>query len=163
MTRFTIYAEQGVVVESINRSGWLSITEAADYLKLSQSFIRKQVRHQGIPFARPGGKVLRFRRSDLDHWLESSNSGPASEIDTKEQLNELDYAQKLLRELGWPVLKGNLLLIAEVLAAEAKKHEGSKAGAFDYLRDRVLADQADGLPITGSYLRQLTAEHPESR
>jgi excisionase family DNA binding protein len=65
-------------VESINRSGWLSISEAADYLKLSQSFIRKQVRHQRIPFARPGGKVLRFRRLDLDRWLESNGCGGES-------------------------------------------------------------------------------------
>jgi excisionase family DNA binding protein len=62
-------------VELINNDGWLSINEAACYLKMSTSFIRKQVRHQHIPFARPGGKVLRFRRSDLDRWLESNGSG----------------------------------------------------------------------------------------
>ena len=54
---------------------WFSISEAAQHLKMSVSFIRKQVRLRSIPFSRPGGKVLRFRRSDLDRWLEANGSG----------------------------------------------------------------------------------------
>ena len=64
-----------VFVESSNCGGWLSINEAAQYLNLSVSFIRKQVRHRRIPFARPGGKLLRFRRDALDAWLESNGAG----------------------------------------------------------------------------------------
>jgi excisionase family DNA binding protein len=63
-----------VLVESSNIEGWLSINEVARYLNLSVSFIRKQVRYQRIPFVRPGGKVLRFRRDLLDAWLESNGS-----------------------------------------------------------------------------------------
>lgn len=62
-------------MESINHDSWLSINGAASYLNLSPSFLRKQVRNQRIPFARPGGKVLRFRRSDLDPGF--SRTAPA--------------------------------------------------------------------------------------
>lgn len=70
-------------MESINRDIWLSIGEAAAYLKVSVSFLRKQVRQQRIPFARAGGKVLRFRRELLDAWLASNGSGELSHPQTE--------------------------------------------------------------------------------
>lgn len=148
-------------MEPINRSGWLSISEAADYLNLSQSFIRKQVRHQGIPFARPGGKVLRFRRSDLDHWLDSTNTS-AAENDTQEQPNQLDYSRRLLQVLGWPALNSNLVLVRAAILALAKKHGGSQSRAFHHLRDCVLASQAEAVPINSGYLRALAGQDTEA-
>jgi excisionase family DNA binding protein len=62
-------------VQSSNYNRWLSIREAAGYLNMSVPFIRKQVRHRLIPFARVGSKALRFRREDLDRWLESNSCG----------------------------------------------------------------------------------------
>ena len=56
-------------------SGWWDIGRAARYLSVSVPFLRKAVRFKTIPFARAGAKALRFRRSDLDRWLESSGSG----------------------------------------------------------------------------------------
>ncbi len=55
-----------------NCDRWLSIREAASYLNMSVSFIRKQVRFQHIPFARVGCKALRFRKEELDRWLASN-------------------------------------------------------------------------------------------
>jgi excisionase family DNA binding protein len=57
-----------------NRAEWLTISDAARHLKVSIAFLRKAVRLQKIPFARAGSKVLRFRRSDLDRWLEANGS-----------------------------------------------------------------------------------------
>jgi excisionase family DNA binding protein len=62
-------------VQSSDCNRWLSIREAAGYLNMSVPFIRKQVRHRLIPFARVGSKALRFRREDLDRWLESNSCG----------------------------------------------------------------------------------------
>jgi len=54
---------------------WVSIKEAAQYLAVSVGFLRKCVRQKRVPFARAGSKALRFRRQDLDRWLESNGSG----------------------------------------------------------------------------------------
>lgn len=54
---------------------WLSIREAASYLGMSVGFLRKAVRLRRVPFARVGSKSLRFRRADLDRWLESGSGG----------------------------------------------------------------------------------------
>jgi len=56
-------------------SEWCDIRQAAAHLGVSIGFLRKAVRLRIVPFARVGSKVLRFRRSDLDRWLESNGSG----------------------------------------------------------------------------------------
>lgn len=61
--------------EDESNARWLDIREAAAHLNVSVAFLRKSVRLNKVPFARAGTKVLRFRRSDLDRWLESNGSG----------------------------------------------------------------------------------------
>ena len=56
-------------------SEWWNIKQAASHLGISVAFLRKAVRMRKVPFARIGTKVLRFRRSDLDHWLEANGCG----------------------------------------------------------------------------------------
>jgi len=64
------------MADSFSRIGeWCNIREAAAHLNVSVSFVRKMVRGRRIPFARAGTKVLRFRRRDLDTWLESNGHG----------------------------------------------------------------------------------------
>jgi excisionase family DNA binding protein len=57
---------------------WLTITQAGRYLNVSVAFLRKRVRTHSVPFARIGSKSLRFRRSDLDSWMEVNSSGGES-------------------------------------------------------------------------------------
>jgi excisionase family DNA binding protein len=59
-------------IESNDR--WWDIREAADYLRVSVAFIRKQVRLGRIPFARVGSKNLRFLKSELDEWMKANKS-----------------------------------------------------------------------------------------
>ena len=56
-------------------SDWCNIKAAAAHLGMSVAFLRKAVRLRKVPFARAGTKALRFRRSDLDRWLEANGSG----------------------------------------------------------------------------------------
>lgn len=51
---------------------WWDIKRAAAYLGMSVAFLRKSVRLRKVPFARAGSKSLRFRRLDLDNWLEAN-------------------------------------------------------------------------------------------
>jgi excisionase family DNA binding protein len=61
---------------------WLTITQAGRYLNVSVAFLRKCVRTRSVPFARIGSKSLRFRRIDLDNWMEvNSSSGRESRKD----------------------------------------------------------------------------------
>jgi excisionase family DNA binding protein len=52
---------------------WLTIVQAAHYINMSTGFLRKWVRNGTIPFVRVGAKALRFRRRDLDRWLETQS------------------------------------------------------------------------------------------
>ena len=54
---------------------WWNIKQSATHLGVSIAFLRKAVRLRKVPFARAGSKALRFRRSDLDRWLEANGSG----------------------------------------------------------------------------------------
>jgi excisionase family DNA binding protein len=47
----------------------MTLRQASQYLKASESFVRKLVRTGEIPHYRVGNKMLRFRRLDLDEWL----------------------------------------------------------------------------------------------
>lgn len=59
-------------VEQPKSSEWWDIKKAAAYLGMSVAFLRKAVRLRRVPFARVGSKSLRFRRTDLDHWIEAT-------------------------------------------------------------------------------------------
>jgi excisionase family DNA binding protein len=56
-------------------SDWMTIKDASHYLKMSVGFLRKAVREKRVPFARVGSKALRFRREELDRWLETTSCG----------------------------------------------------------------------------------------
>jgi excisionase family DNA binding protein len=51
-------------------AGWWDIRKAAGHLGVSVAFLRKAVRLRKVPYARAGSKALRFRRDDLDRWME---------------------------------------------------------------------------------------------
>jgi excisionase family DNA binding protein len=55
-----------------NEVGWWNIRDAARYLGMSVAFLRKQVRLRSVPFVRAGSKALRFRKADLDAWLQQN-------------------------------------------------------------------------------------------
>jgi excisionase family DNA binding protein len=54
------------------RSELLTVTEAADCLRLKVSTIRAWVLRRRIPFIKLGGKRVFFRRADLDALIKAS-------------------------------------------------------------------------------------------
>jgi excisionase family DNA binding protein len=63
---------------SDEQSEWLTLGRAAEYLGVAQSTIRKWCDAGRVPaFTTPGGH-RRFRKSDLDAFLESSRPGAAN-------------------------------------------------------------------------------------
>ena len=48
----------------------LSISELCDLIGARRQTIYKWVHEKRIPFLKPGGKLVRFRASDIERWLE---------------------------------------------------------------------------------------------
>ncbi len=48
---------------------YIGIEEAADYLSVKASTIRSWIKNKGMPHYRVGGKLLKFKRSEIDKWI----------------------------------------------------------------------------------------------
>jgi len=55
---------------------WVRVSEVADHLDVSASFINKAALYTDIPVHRIG-RNLRFRLSEVDQWVESGAHGLA--------------------------------------------------------------------------------------
>ena len=54
----------------------LTVEEVADWLRYTPGTIRQKVKLREIPFTRVGGRT-RFRRADIEAWLEAQRVEPA--------------------------------------------------------------------------------------
>src|SRR2546426_617569 len=89
---------------------WLTLGQAAKYLGVAQSTIRKWSDHGRVPaFYTPGGH-RRYRRSDLDKFLESSGPGGREQsgptvlvVDDDSRLRE--YVRANMELEGYAVLE----------------------------------------------------------
>ncbi len=61
----------------------LSFDEARIYLHLSPSYLYKITASRSIPFFKPGGKLVYFRRADLDEWLKRHLCSPTATLKAK--------------------------------------------------------------------------------
>ena len=60
----------------------LTFKEAAKFLSLSESALYKLTSKKGIPFYTPGGKIIYFRKSELEYWIFSGKVTTNEEFDT---------------------------------------------------------------------------------
>lgn len=58
----------------------LSFEEAARYLNLAESYLYKLTSSQQIPFYKPNGKKLYFKREELDSWMLQNRIQTTGEI-----------------------------------------------------------------------------------
>lgn len=73
------YLEKKVNIEKVQMIMYkeiLSFDEARIYLDVSQSLLYKLTSKKEIPFSKPNGGKLYFKKKDLDNWMlkNSSNS-----------------------------------------------------------------------------------------
>jgi excisionase family DNA binding protein len=59
----------------------MDLKEACLYVGLSTSCMYKMTSQHRIPFSRPGGKRIFFRKADLDEWMQSNRFAASYEID----------------------------------------------------------------------------------
>ncbi|MBS9766553.1 MAG: helix-turn-helix domain-containing protein [Flavobacteriaceae bacterium] len=63
--------------------------DACKYLKISKSSLYKMTSKKKIPFSKPNGGKMYFRKEDLDNWMLSNKSNSTEEVEN-EVLNYLN-------------------------------------------------------------------------
>lgn len=61
-----------LMVMATSNKAVLSITEAALYANLSESYLYKLTSTQEIPHFKPRGKMIYFNRVELEEWLQQN-------------------------------------------------------------------------------------------
>lgn len=61
-----------LLAQNLQKKEFLTVEETTVYLQLSKSCLFKMTSNKEIPFYKPGGKKLYFKRSELDEWVFSS-------------------------------------------------------------------------------------------
>ena len=81
------------ILNYIEQDRFLTLKEAAAYVRLSQRTLRRQVNQiQPRPF-KYGGKLL-FRKSDLDRWMETYRLPDSAALDKAMELAKEMLAQE---------------------------------------------------------------------
>ena len=58
---------------------WAGVGNVAAHLDIGEDFIYRWVKSRGLP-ARMAGRLLRFKLSQVDAWVEAAGGGPTGEI-----------------------------------------------------------------------------------
>lgn len=66
-----ISAIGGIIMNGQNTDNYINIEEAAAYLGVKSSTIRAWIKKKNMPSHRVGGKLLKFKRSEIDEWVVS--------------------------------------------------------------------------------------------
>ena len=66
--------------QGVNTKEVLNLNEACRYLELSQSHLYKLTSTGSIPYYKPNGKKLYFKRAELDAWLLRNRHATIEEI-----------------------------------------------------------------------------------
>lgn len=75
---------------AINTKPIFTFDEACLYMGMSKSALYKITSSKEIPFFKPSGKMIYFKRTDVDGWLLSNMSATATELADK----AMAYTQK---------------------------------------------------------------------
>jgi len=59
----------------------LPFQEASEYLNISKSYLYKLTHQQKIPFYKPNGKKIYFKKSELEAWLLRNRVKTSSELE----------------------------------------------------------------------------------
>ena len=59
---------------------YLNIKEASNYLSISESTIYKLTSSKSIPYHQPNGKIILFKRQDLENYIEKGRKRTYDEL-----------------------------------------------------------------------------------
>lgn len=69
--------------QNLLRKEILTVEEASQYLGISKSNLYKKTSAQRIPHYKPEGKIIYFRRNELDVWMLRNRQSTIDEITDK--------------------------------------------------------------------------------
>lgn len=72
--------KEQILAKNIQLKTILNVEETTSYLNISKSCIYKMTSNREIPFYKPKGKLLYFKRSELDEWVFKARIAPDSEL-----------------------------------------------------------------------------------
>ncbi len=70
---------------SDDTSEFFDINEASAYLRLKKSYLYNLVYLNKIPFYKPNGKKLYFKKIELNHWINQSKVKTVNEVKEDEK------------------------------------------------------------------------------
>lgn len=56
-------------MNTLNNENYISIEKAAEYLGVKPSTIRTWIKTKALPAHKIGGKLWKFKRSEIDAWV----------------------------------------------------------------------------------------------
>ncbi len=71
---------QKLEAQNLQKKQIFNFVEGCQYIGLSESYIYKLTSTNRIPFFRPTGKLIYFKREDLDAWLLRNRQSSVEEI-----------------------------------------------------------------------------------
>lgn len=83
MKKNQLNAEDILHIQQLLQKEILTPTELSEYTGLSKSYIYKLTHLREIPFYCPRGKLIFFKRSEIDEWLLSNKRQSRKEIEQK--------------------------------------------------------------------------------
>ncbi|NRR91414.1 helix-turn-helix domain-containing protein [Winogradskyella undariae] len=81
---------------NIQQKEILTVEDATVYLQLSKSCLFKMTSKKEIPFYKPGGKKIYFKKSELDEWIFNGKVLSNDELDTDVE----DYLSRTSKNLA---------------------------------------------------------------
>lgn len=72
--------QKQIAEQAINKKEVLNFNEACQYMGVSKSFLYKKTSTSSITHYCPEGKLIFFRRTDLDEWLLRNRKATTEEI-----------------------------------------------------------------------------------
>ena len=88
MTKEELKALADTIVDKLNlcQKEVMLIEDVALYTGMKKSYIYKLTSGGHIPYYKPGGKYLFFKRAEIDQWLLSNRYGSADELNAEAKL-----------------------------------------------------------------------------
>ena len=80
------------------RKEMLTVNEASEYLNVSISWLYKLTHLKKLPHYKPNGKMIYFKKSDLDIWLLRNRIDSEEEESEQKAIDNIIYNTNLIQE-----------------------------------------------------------------
>jgi len=71
------------LLEKTSQKEFLNANEASEYLNISTNYLYKLTSEKKFPFYKPSGKLIYFKKSELNEWICRNRIKSKKEIDSE--------------------------------------------------------------------------------